>query len=93
MYFLYETDAVVNFYLESQAEDYRKVWYKLFTAPDARKWPNIILISELLFSLPFTNSKVERTFSTMKMVKSERCTNLHTSTLDDLLEINVEGPP
>ena len=56
-----EIDEVVDFYrkyLESQGEDYRKVWYKLFVAQDARKWPNVILVSELLFSLPFTNSKV-----------------------------------
>ena len=91
-----EIDEVVDFYrhyLECQAEDYRKVWYKLFTAPDARKWPNVILVSELLFSLPFTNSKVERTFSIMKIVKTNRRSSLHSSTLDDLMEINVEGPP
>ena len=72
---------------------YRKVWYKLFTAADARKWPNILLISKLLFSLPYTNSSVERIFSTTKVVKTDRCTSLYTSILDDLLEINVEGPP
>ena len=63
------------------------------SAADARKWPNILLISKLLFSLPFTNSSVERTFSTMKVMKTDRRTSLHTSTLDDLFEINVEGPP
>lgn len=79
-------------YLENQAEDYRKVWYKLFTAHGARKWPNVILVSELLFSLPFTNSRVERAFSTMKIVKTNRRTSLLSSTLDDLMEISVEGP-
>ena len=28
----------------------------------------------------------------MKVIKSERRNSLHTSTLDDLLEINLEGP-
>ena len=54
-----ELEEIVDFYrqyLDAQGEDYRKVWYKLFTAPDARKWPNITLLSELLFSLPFVNS-------------------------------------
>jgi hypothetical protein len=91
-----ELEEVVDFYrqyLDTQGEDYRKVWYKLFTAPDARKWPNIILLSELLFSLPFVNSKVERAFSTMKIIKTDRRNSLHTTTLDDLMEINVEGPP
>lgn len=54
-----ELEEVVDFYrqylVDTQGEDYRKVWYKLFTAPDARKWPNIILLSELL---PFVNSKL-----------------------------------
>ena len=90
-----EIDEVVDFYrkyLEIQAEDYKKVWYKLFISHDARKWPNVILVSELLFSLPFTNSRVERAFSTMKIVKNNQRTSLRSSTLDDLMEISVEGP-
>ena len=87
-------DEVVDFcrkYLDV-LEDYKKVWYKLHTTPDARNWPNVLLFSQLLFSLPFTNSIVERAFSTMKVVKTDRRTSLLTSTLDDLMEINVEGP-
>ena len=78
-------------YLNCQVEDY-KVWYILNSTHDARKWPNVLLLSELLFSLPFTNSKIERAFSTLKLVKSDRRTSLQTSTLDDLMEINVERP-
>lgn len=68
-----ELEDVVDFYRQylDQDEDYKKVWYKLFTAPDARKWPNVIVLSELLFSLPFTNSKVERAFSIMNVVKTD----------------------
>ena len=54
-----EIDEMVDFYrkyLEIQTEDYRKVWYKIFTEHDARKLPNVILVSELLFSLPFSKS-------------------------------------
>jgi hypothetical protein len=90
-----EIDEVVDFYrryFKSQAEDYRRIWYKLFTAPDAKKWPNVILVSELLFSLPFSNSKVEKAFSTMNIVKTNRRTSLLSGTLDDLMEINAEGP-
>ena len=90
-----ELEEVVDFYrqyLDTQGQDYRKVWYKLFTAPDARKWPNVIMLSELLFSLPFVNGQVERAFSTMKIIKTDRRNCLHTTTLDDLMEINVEGP-
>lgn len=54
---------------------------------------NLLLVSELLFSLPFTNAKVERTFSNLKVIKNDRRTSLLTSTLDDLMEITCEGPP
>lgn len=90
-----EVEEAVEFYRQylNPGEDYRKSWYKLFTVPDARKWPNVILLSELLFSLPFTNSIVERAFSTMKVIKTDRRNCLHTTTLDDLMETNFEGPP
>ena len=38
------------------------------------------------------NSKVERMFS-LKVVKTDHHTSLQISTLDDLMEINIEGPP
>ena len=60
---------------------------------DAYKWSNLVLLSELLVSLPFTNTKVERTFSNLKVIKNERCTSLLSATLDDLMEIVSEGPP
>ena len=89
-----ELEEVVDFFRRylNTGEEYKKVWYKLFTAPDARKWPNVLLLCKLLFSLPFTNSKVERAFSIMKIIKTDRRNSLNTSTLDDLMEINVEGP-
>ena len=90
-----ELEEVVDYcrdYLDCKLQDYRRVWYTLHTIHDAAKWSNILVVSELLFSLPFTNSKVERSFSNLKVIKSERRTSLHTSTLDDLLEINIEGP-
>ena len=52
----------------------------------------MLLVSELLFSLPFSTAKVERLFSTLKIIKNERRTNLNCSTLNDLLEVNTEGP-
>ena len=89
-----ELKEVVHFcrrYLDSQLEDYRKVWFKLHSTHDSRKWPTILLLSELLFSLPFTNSKVERMFSSLKVIKTDRPSSLQIDTLDDLMEINVEG--
>ena len=90
-----ELEDIVGFarkYLNIMTEDYKKVWYKLHATPDSRNWPTVLLLSELLFSLPFTTSAVERVFSKLKVIKTDRRSRLLTATVDDLLEINVEGP-
>ena len=79
-------------YLRIGSESYQKIWYRLHTATDVEKWRNILALSDLVFSLPFSNGQVERMFS-MMIIKTDRRTSLHTSTLSDLLEIQVEGPP
>ena len=79
-------------YLSIETEEYRKVWYKLHVCPDANNWTNILILCELCFSLPFSNGSVERMFSTLKLVKTDRRTRLHHDTLSDLLEIQLEGP-
>ena len=81
-----------NFLSVSQ-DTHKKIWYQLHTVPDSSKWPNVLQLSELLFSLPFSNAHVERIFSTLKVIKTERRTQLKRQTLSDLLEIQVEGPP
>ena len=80
-------------YMNLQKESYSKVWYKIHTSPGARKWPNVLLLCELVFALPFSNGVVERIFSNVKIIKTEKRTNLSAETLRDLLEIKVEGPP
>ena len=44
----------------SIADDYHKIWYKLHVMPDATKWPNVLLLCNLLFSylFPMAVSKV-----------------------------------
>ena len=74
-------------------ESYRAIWYKLHTCPNSNKWPNILMLCELVFSLPFTTSRVEQIYSRLKVIKTKIRTSLHTTTLHDLLEIKVEGPP
>ena len=71
--------------------EYRKVWYKLYSCPDARKWPNVLSLCELSFSLPFSNGRVEQIFSSLKFLKTNRRTNMQNNTLNDLLEIYSEG--
>jgi len=73
--------------------DYREAWYLLLTCPDSYKWSSIAGLCELAFSLPFSNGRVEQIFSSMKTIKTERRTSLSEETLNDLVEIFVEGPP
>lgn len=91
-----EIEEVVDYarkYLNIGTESYQNIWYKLHVAPDVAKWPNVLVLCELLFSLPFSNGTVERIFSSMKVIKTDRRTRLHTETLCDLMEIQVQGPP
>ena len=80
-------------YLGLQSTNYRKVWYNLHVCPDSTHWPNVLLLCGLAFSLPFSNGRVEQIFSSLKLLKTTNRTSLGASTLDDLLEIFVEGPP
>ena len=45
-------------YLSIESTNYRKVWYLLRICPDATKWPSVLLLCELVFSLPFSNGRV-----------------------------------
>ena len=94
-YILDEMEDIVDYartYLRLGCDSYSKVWYQLYTAPNSANWPNVLLVSELLLSLPFSTAKVERLFSTLKIIKTERRTKLSCSTLNDLLEVNTEAP-
>ena len=90
-----EVEDVVSYarkYLPIGSENYRKIWYKLHTSPDSSRWPNILILCELLFSLPISTSRVEQLFLLLKVIKTKRRTSINNSTLHALLEINVEGP-
>ena len=90
-----EVEEVVDYartYLNLSQAGYRNVWYSLCTCPDSRKWPNVLILCELAYSLPFFNVRVEQIFSS-KILKTSRRMNMQGDTLNDLLEINIEGPP
>ena len=80
-------------YLSIETDGYKSVWYKLHVCPDAVRWENVILLCELCFSLPFSNGCIERMFSALKLVKTDRRTQLSHQMLTDILEIRLEGPP
>ena len=89
-----ELEEIVSFgrkYINIEQEDYKKIWYKLHTTFESKKWPSVLL-RNLLFSLPFTTAAVESVFSKLKIIKTELRCSLQTSTLDDLLEVNLESP-
>ena len=91
-----EWDDIVEYakrYLNLVQDDYRIIWWKLFNSPDSTKWTNILALAELLFCLPVSNGHLERVFSQLKLIKSERRTSLGEDRLDQLVRINVEAPP
>ncbi|XP_065885418.1 uncharacterized protein [Dysidea avara] len=74
-------------------QDYKNVWWKLFNCVDSKRWSNVLGLIELLFSLPLSNGHLERVFSQLKLIKTDHHTNLSENRLDQLVRINVEGPP
>jgi hypothetical protein len=50
-------------FLPIGTETYRKIWYKLEKCPDSSNWQNVVCLCHLIFSLPFTTSRVEQLFS------------------------------
>ena len=61
--------------------------------PDATEWPNVLLLCNLLFSLPVSNGRVKSIFSATNVIKTERRATMHSNTLSDLKEIHTEGTP
>ena len=70
-----EWDDMVEYsksYLNLAQEDYRVIWWKLFNGPNPARWANILSIIELLFCLPLSNGHLERVFSQLKLIKTNR---------------------
>ena len=53
----------------------------------------MLKVVELLFTLLVSNGHLEKVFSQVKLIKTNNRTSLHENTLDQLIRINVEGPP
>ena len=60
-------------YLRIGSESYQNIRYRLQTARDVENWRNVLALSELVFSLPFSNRQVERMFH-MKVIKTDTTT-------------------
>ena len=85
-------EAVLQYatmYISLCTFDYRAVWWRLFHAPCASEWVNILILAELLLSLPASNGNLERVFSQLNVIKSNKRTLLANDTLDDLLMVST----
>ena len=82
-----------NQFISLATLDYKAVWWRLFHAPSATEWHSALLLAQLLLSLPVSNGKLERCFSTLKLIKSEKRSSLSNETLDDLLALTVDPIP
>ena len=79
-------------YLSPDKTHYRVVWHKIFQSSKSDSWHLILLLVELLFSLPVLNAKVEQMFSLMKRIKTDGRSLLSQNILSALVQICMEGP-
>ena len=70
--------------------DYQSVWWRLFHAPTNSEWTNTLTLAKLLFSLPVSNGKLERIFSQLNLIKTNKRATLANESLQDLLALNSE---
>jgi hypothetical protein len=91
-----EFEAMVSYatqFISLSTMEYQSVWWRLFHAPNSSEWSNVLCLASLLFSLPVSNGKLERTFSQLNLIKSSKRTSLGSGTLDDLLVLNADKLP
>ena len=80
-------------YISLSTMEYRAVWWRLFHAPVASEWLNVLAFVELLFSKPASNGVVERVFSQVNVIKTKKRCSLSNESLDDLLTITSAHIP
>ena len=79
-------------YLSPSTTPYLRVWRRIFDSSRSEGWSMVLLLAELLFSIPISNAKVERLFSLMNRIKTDSRATLGESTLNSLIRISMEGP-
>ena len=81
--------AYASQFISISTLDYQSVWWRLFYSPNNAEWSSALMLARLLFSLPSSNGKVERTFSQLNLLKTSKRASLGKQAVDDLLTINV----
>ena len=92
----WEFEAMILYatqFISLSTMEYQSVWWRLFHAPDSSEWSNVLCLASLLFSLPVSNGKLERTFSQLNLIKCSKRTSLSRDTLNDLLVLNADKIP
>lgn len=82
-----------NEFLSISNTSYKKTWYRIFNSPRKTQWKDILIMVELIFTIPVSNAKLERMFSKMKHVKTLNRSALKEKKLEAILRILEEGPP
>ena len=54
-----EFETMIQYGSQFISLDYQAVWWRLFHAPNASEWSNVLCLVSLPFSLPVSNGKVE----------------------------------
>ena len=66
--------------------------YFFSSADIAAAFPNPAKLAAILIVLPITTATVERTFSSMKLIKTRLRSRMGESTLEHAMRICIEGP-
>ena len=88
-----EFEAMLSYtsqFISLSTLDYQSVWWRLFHAPNSSEWSNILKLASLLFSLPVSNGKLERTFSQLNIIKDKKRSSLGNQSLNDLLAVSAD---
>lgn len=65
----------------------------LMLLPTSSEWSNALTLARLLFSLPVSNGKLERIFSQLNLIKTNKRATLSNQALQDLLILNSSKLP
>ena len=89
----YSSGKVCNYtvmYLLPEKTKYCVFWHNIFQSSWSGSWNLVLLLVELIFSLPVSKTKVEQVFSLMKQIKVDE--RLLENFLSFFIWICMEGP-
>ena len=80
-------------FVQHQDSSLQQVLSALLSSADiAAAFPNLAELAAVLIVLPVTTATVERTFSSMKLIKTRLRSRMGESTLEHAMRICIEGP-